>query len=365
MRGLRDRAAAILGWFYGCSHRRRSFPITLGAETYVVCHDCGRRFAYDWAKMRAGKQSSMLTNAGRRIAIVLLASAWAGAQPPEPQPYQVSVNVDLVLLNAAVRDRKGVPVAGLREEDFEVYEDGVRQAIRLFRNEDVPVTVGLVVDHSGSMRPKLSDVVAAARTFVQVSSPEDEMFVINFNEKVMPGLPPDIPFSNRADELARAIANAPVTGQTALYDAVVRAQLRVQAGHREKKVLLVISDGGDNASVHTQPEVLKMAGQRNTLVYTIGIFDEENADRNPEVLKRLAQATGGEAYFPRQYSDVVAICERIAHDIRHQYTLGYVSGNAARPGTWRAIQVIARESGKRRLVVRARSGYMAAGEAAK
>lgn len=365
MRRLRDRVAAILSWFYGCSHRRKSFPITLGAETYVVCQDCGSRFAYDWSKMRAGKRSSLVTHASRVITILLLTTAVADAQPQAPQPYQVSVNVDLVLLNAAVRDRKGAFVPGLREQDFEIYEDGVRQSIRLFRNEDVPVTVGLVVDHSGSMRPKLADVIAAARTFVQFSSPEDEMFVINFNEKVALGLPPDIAFTNRPEELARAISGAPATGKTALYDAVVRAHLRVQTGRRERKVLLVISDGGDNASVHTRAEVLKLAGQLSTMVYTIGIFDAEDEDRNPEVLKRLAQATGGEAYFPGQYSELIAICERIARDIRHQYTLGYLSSNAARPGAWRTIRVVARPGDKAKLVVRTRSGYLAAGEAAK
>jgi VWFA-related protein len=360
---LQDRVAAMVDWFYGCSHRRQSFPITLGAETYVVCQDCGCRFAYDWSKMRAGKRSSLITNASRVITVLLLTGAVTDAQAP--QPYQVSVNVDLVLLNAAVRDRKGAFAPGLREQDFEVYEDGVRQTIRLFRNEDVPVTVGLVVDHSGSMRQKLADVIAAARTFVQYSSSEDEMFVINFNEKVALGLPPDIAFTNRPEELARAISSAPATGVTALYDAVVRAHLRVQTGHRERKVLLVISDGGDNASVHTQAEALKLAGQLSTMVYTIGIFDAEDEDRNPEVLKRLAQATGGEAYFPGQYGEVIAICERIARDIRHQYTLGYLSTNSARPGTWRAIRVVARRADKAKLVVRTRSGYLAAGEAAK
>jgi VWFA-related protein len=365
MQHLGNRMANMVNLLFGCWHRHKSFPITLGSKTYVVCHDCGCRFAYDWSKMRADKRSSTFADAGRVIAILILAGALADAAPQAAPPYQVSVNVDLILLNAAVRDRNGAFVPGLREQDFEVYEDGVRQTIRLFRNEEVPVTVGLVVDHSGSMRSKLADVIAAARTFVQFSSPEDEMFVINFNEKVALGLPPNISFTNRPDELARAISDAPASGQTALYDAVVRAQLRLQAGHREKKVLLVISVGGDNASVHTRADVLNLAGKSNTLVYTIGIFDAEDADRNPDVLKRLAQATGGEAYFPGQYNEVVAICERIARDIRHQYILGYVSASAARPGTWRAIRVVARSGGKARLSVRTRSGYFTAGEAAK
>src|SRR5205085_8494909 len=124
--------------------------------------------------------------------------------------------------------------------------DGIRQSVRLFRHEDIPVTVGLVVDHSGSMRPKLSDVVAAARTFVLSSSPEDQMFVVNFNEKVTMGLPDALAFTNRSEELERAISRTPAAGMTALYDAVIAARERLKTGSREKKVLIVISDGGDN-----------------------------------------------------------------------------------------------------------------------
>jgi VWFA-related protein len=278
------------------------------------------------------------------------------------EPYRLSVNVDLVELHATVRDRQGRFVSDLRQQDFEVYEEGVRQSIRLFRHEDIPVTVGLVVDHSGSMREKLADVVAAARTFVQSSSPQDEMFVVNFNEHVTLGLPAAIRFTNRSQELARAVSNVPATGQTALYDALVEANVRLQTGSRDKKVLIVISDGGDTASTHTMGEVLKIAEKSSALMYTIGIFDDEDPDRNPGVLKRLAQATGGEAIFPEKLGAVVAACERIARDIRHQYTLGYVSSNRARGGDFRAIRVVARRPGKGRLAVRTRAGYTAADE---
>jgi Ca-activated chloride channel homolog len=187
------------------------------------------------------------------------------AEGQDSQAYRLSVNVDLVVLQATVRDSKGGFAADLREQDFEIYEDGVRQSIRLFRHEDIPVSVGLVVDHSGSMRPKLADVIQAARTFIRSSSPEDEMFVVNFNEKVTLGLPEAIRFSNRPEELALAISRTPATGKTALYDAVVVARERLQSGTRDKKVLLVISDGGDNASTHNLPEILKMV--RSPCVY--------------------------------------------------------------------------------------------------
>jgi VWFA-related protein len=302
---------------------------------------------------------------------LLLLTGVRGGAAPQSQPtgiqgppsFQISVNVDFVVLNAIVHDGKGRFVSDLREQDFEVYENGVRQTIRLFRHEDIPVTVGLVVDHSGSMKPKMADVIAAAQTFVKSSSPDDEMFVVNFNEKVSLGLPDNLPFSNRIEDLGSAIANAPTSGRTALYDAVFAAQRQLQKGNREKKVLVVVSDGGDNASTHTLAEVLKMAGQSNILVYTIGIFDESDPDRNPDVLRRLAGVTGGEAFFPNEYSETVAICERIARDIRNQYTIGYLSTSAARPGAFLSIRVVAAAPGRGKLSVRARSGYVAGGEA--
>jgi len=303
------------------------------------------------------------------LSILLLTRLGGDAEPQvspagdgQPGAYRISVNVELVVLHATVRDRKGSFVSDLREQDFEVYEDDVRQALRLFRHEDIPVTVGLVVDHSGSMRPKLTHVIAAARTFVRSSNPEDEMFVVNFNEKVTLGLPAAIRFTNSADELERAISKMPATGQTALYDAVVGALARLQAGSREKKVLIVISDGADNASARSLAQVLKTAGQSSAVVYTVGIFDEDDPDRNPDVLRRLARATGGEAFFPGSLGSVLAICERIAMDIRHQYTLGYVPSSAAQPGAYQVIRVVARAKGKSKLLVRTRAGYIAAGE---
>jgi VWFA-related protein len=266
-----------------------------------------------------------------------------------------------VVLHATVTDRQGGFVSDLGERDFEVYENGVPQRIKLFRNEDVPVTVGLVVDHSTTMRPKLTEVTAAARTFVRSSNREDEMFVVNFNEHVWLGLPPAIQFTDSTAALERAIATPRAWGQTALYDAIARALTQVQAGSRDKKVLIVVSDGGDNASGRILADVMKLAGQSSAMIYTLGLFDQDDPDRNPGVLKRLAQATGGEAFLPGQLSDVVAICERIARDIRHQYTIGYSPINRNPDGAYRAIRVVARTNGHGRLSVRTRTGYIAGG----
>ena len=291
--------------------------------------------------------------------LVLLLGASSTAGLPSPQGYQISVDVNLVVLTASVRDRKGRLASDLSEQNFAVYEDGVQQAIRLFKNEDIPVTVGLVVDHSGSMREKLSDVTAAARAFVQSSRPDDQMFVVNFNEHVTRGLPAALPFTNRPDELARAIANAPANGMTALYDAVFQAREQLRAGVHEKKVLIVVSDGGDNASTHSLAEVTRAAGLSSAIVYAIGIFDESDRDRNPDVLRKLAEATGGEAYFPKEFKETTAICEAIARDIRHQYTLGYLSNGVAKGGGYRAVRVVAQAPVHGKLSVRTRSGYVA------
>jgi Ca-activated chloride channel family protein len=275
------------------------------------------------------------------LSIFLVCAGGAGAQARSPTD-----------------DRQGGFVSTLREQDFQVYEDGVRQSIRLFRHEDIPVTVGLVVDHSGSMKNKLPEVIAAARTFVRSSNPEDQMFVVNFNEKVSLGLPASIPFSKRADELEAALGKTPAVCETALYDAVSAALGRLEYGDGDRKVLIVISDGGDNASRLNLPDVLKRAGESNAVIYAIGIFDPDDPDKNPDVLRRLALTTGGEAFFPEELKEVVAICEGIAGDIRHQYTLGYVSGDTAKAAGYRAVRVVARSAGKG-LIVQTRTGYFA------
>jgi VWFA-related protein len=295
------------------------------------------------------------------LPVLLMIAIGSTTEAQDPASFRISVNVDLVVLHATVRDRKSHFVTDLREQDFEVYEDGARQSIRLFRHEDIPVTVGLVVDHSGSMKQKLPDVIAAARIFVHSSNPDDEMFVVNFNEKVTRGLPAATPFTNRSDQLERAISSVPATGMTALYDATSVALSQLESGVRDKKVLIVISDGSDNASKHTLAQVLKLAGQSSALVYPIGVFSDNDQDRNPGVLNRLARATGGEAFYPGEHETVLAVCERIARDIRNQYTIGYLSTNAAQNGAFHAVRVAAATPSLGKLVVRTRTGYFAGG----
>jgi Ca-activated chloride channel homolog len=283
-------------------------------------------------------------------------------QVPDQESLRISVDVALVVLHATVSDRQGGFVSNLGEGDFEVREDGIAQPIRLFRNEDVPVTVGLIVDHSTSMRPRMAEVTAATRAFVQSSNREDEMFVVNFNEKVYLGLPGAIRFTDKTAELTNAIGTTPTRGMTALYDAIAKGLEGLQAGSRDKKVLILVSDGGDNASALSLANVMKLAGQSTAVIYTIGVYQEENPEHNLGVLKDLAQATGGVAFFPDELGQVTAICERIARDIRHQYTIGYVPINPPRDGAYHAIRVLVRAKGHSGVSVRTRTGYIAGGQ---
>jgi Ca-activated chloride channel family protein len=322
--------------------------------------------------MRRGLSEAGEHSAARAMALpVLLWSVLvcsAGDQLPtagqdhNSESFRLSVDVALVVLHASVTDRGGGFIHNLGDQDFDVYEDGVRQHIRLFKHEDVPVTVGLVVDHSSTMRRKLPEVAAAAQIFVRSSNPEDEMFVVNFNERVSLGLPRPVRFTNNPNELESAITSAPAGGETALYDAIAKALEELRAANRDRKVLIIISDGGDNASARSLTQVRRLAGQSDAVIYTVGIFDEEDPDRNPTALKSLARATGGVAFFPKQVSEVVAVCERIARDVRHQYTIGYVPSNASRDGTYRTIRVLATGKGHENLFVRTRTSYIAAGE---
>lgn len=277
----------------------------------------------------------------------------------QPDHFTIAVKVGVVALHATVLDSKGILVSGLGKEDFQIFEDGIPQQIDSFSHEDIPVTVGLVVDNSGSMGPKRPEVIFAALAFSRSSNPLDQMFVVTFNEKVSFGLPGDTLFTDQTSDLRAAMSRIAANGMTALYDAVAAALEHLKKGDRDKRVLIVISDGGDNASKLNLTRIMDMAGQSDAIIYTIGVFDENDPDRNPGVLKRFAKITGGEAFLPESLNKVVPICERIARDIRNQYTIAYVPANVNHDGTYRAIHVKAGVPGRKHLVVRTRAGYYA------
>jgi VWFA-related protein len=276
-----------------------------------------------------------------------------------PDPYKISVNVSSVVLHATVQNHNGSPVSGLGKDDFQVYEDGVLQPIEYFSHDDIPVTVGLVLDNSGSMQPNRDEVIAAGMAFARSSNPQDQMFVVNFNEYVSLGLPAGTPFTDQTAQLQVALARFDANGETALYDALALALRHLKLGNRDKKVLIVVSDGGDNASKYKLDEILTLAAQSDAIIYTVDIHVEEDLDRNPKALRRLATATGGENFVVESLPEVVPICERIAHDIREQYTLAYSPANRKQDGGYRAIRVKAKAQGHGSLSVLTRAGYYA------
>ena len=297
------------------------------------------------------------------VLTVLSSLAWPQALPPaqkqQDDSYTIGVNVDEVVLHATVQNRKGALVSGLSGKAFRVYENGVLQQVQYFSHEDIPVTVGLVIDNSGSMAPKRADVIAAALAFARSSNPQDQMFVVNFNEKVSFALPDNMPFTDNVVQLEAALSRIHTNGETALYDAIAAALEHLKQGNRDKKVLIVISDGGDNASHQTLEQIRAMARRFDAIIYTVGIFDEGDGDQNPHVLEQLAKDTGGEDFLPKSLNELLPVCEQIARDIRNQYTIAYIPSNRKRDGTYRTIRVEADAKGYGRLVVRTRAGYYA------
>jgi VWFA-related protein len=296
--------------------------------------------------------------------LIILFRVARASEPPASQSsqgdaYTIRVSVDQVVLHATVRNRRGTPVSGLGKENFQIYEDGVLQEIKYFSHDDIPVEVGLIVDNSGSMRSKRREVIAAALAFARSSNPQDQMFVVNFNEHVSFGLPENMPFTDQVAQLEVALSRVAAHGETALYDAIAAGLEHLKKGNRDKKVLIVISDGADNASKRDKAQTLAMAEQADAIIYTIALFDEGDPDQHFDVLRQLAGAAGGEAFRPASPKDVIPICERIAHDIRSQYTLVYVPTNRKQDGTYRTIQVKAGAPGRGRVSVRTRAGYYA------
>jgi Ca-activated chloride channel homolog len=307
------------------------------------------------------------------------ASAQAPGQPAPPSNaqhpssrghvpgYAIQKDVNLVVLHVSVLNNRGQFVSGLPESSFRVFEDKVPQKIAVFRQEDVPVSMGLVIDNSGSMRDKRPEVNAAALTFVKTSNPQDEAFVVNFNDDFYLDTVHD--FTSDINELKDALERIDSRGSTALYDAVIGSLFHLKKGTRDKKVLLVVTDGMDNASRNSLQRTVEDAQRSDAVIYAIGLFGQDMRGGEKKKARRalleLTKATGGLAYFPENVSDTQAICTQIAHDIRNQYTVAYYPTNMAQDGSFRTVQVeVTPPPGLRKLTVRTRTGYYARGPAA-
>jgi len=270
---------------------------------------------------------------------------------------KIEVTSDLVLLPVNVTDTRGAFVAGLTLQDFRVYEDGQLQKLTVFEEGDTPVTVGLVVDHSKSMGPKIPDVITAVSSFAHSSNPQDEMFVVDFNDDVSVELMHGKAFSNDAKDLGEALRAVSARGRTALYDAVSEGLQHLQYGHLEKKALIIISDGGDNASHLKYSQIVAQARQSQALIYSIGLVGSNEAEENPGLLRRLCKDAGGIAYFPQEGEPVAKVSTEIARDLREQYTLGYTPQNMKRADVFRKVEVKVTAPDHGKLRVRTRQGY--------
>jgi VWFA-related protein len=269
-------------------------------------------------------------------------------------------DIRVVVCHVAVIDKAGHLVTNLPKEAFTVYENKVKQEISKFQREDVPVSLGLVIDNSGSMRNKLAQVKAAAVALVEASNRDDEVFVVNFNDAAYLDLPPGRDFTNSIPELEQALAKIDTRGGTAMRDAIQMSIDHLRKAHRDKKVIVVITDGNDNSSVIGLDTLIRSAHQSGVLIYGVGLLNEEEhreAARARKALNDLAEATGGKTFFPKDVEEVGHIAEQVAHDIRNQYTIQYSPSNSAMDGSFRQIHITVKASGNP--TVRTRSGYYA------
>jgi Ca-activated chloride channel homolog len=273
---------------------------------------------------------------------------------------QFSARSDLVVLDVAVTDRRGGFVGGLSQDAFRLFEEGRPQEVIFFAAQDAPATIGLLIDSSGSMAENKARVVTAISTFALASHPEDEFLPIVFNEHVKAVLPPDRPFTSDATHLRNALTTGlSAYGRTAFHDALSHALERLGGGRHERRALIVLSDGGDNASRLKFEDVLQQVQASNVVVYGVALLDPVSRDQNPKALRRLADATGGLAFEPSRISAVSAALGTIAADIRSRYTLAYAPPVASADGRLKHVTVVAQAPDRSKLKVRTRTGYIA------
>jgi VWFA-related protein len=275
--------------------------------------------------------------------------------PTSDGDFTLHADSQLVVLNVGVQDAHGTNIKGLSAEDFRIFEDGNLQPIKQFAAEDRPVTVGILIDTSGSMRTKQFEAVTAAIAFVESSNPDDEIFVIDFNDRATLGLPSETAFSQNPAQLRMALLSRKPEGKTALYDALTLAASHLAKAKWERKALLLISDGGDNNSTHSLQQAVRAVELSDAAVYSVALYDPDEPEHNLGALHRLAQLSGGEVFVPEQLSEIRPLCLRIAKDIRANYTLAYTPPNPDRYSVPRKIKVVASSpaGGKFKVLVRA------------
>ena len=267
----------------------------------------------------------------------------------------------IVVCHATVVDKNGHLVTDLPKSAFTVYENGVQQQISLFKREDVPVSMGLIIDNSGSMRDKRKKVEAAAADLVLASNKEDEVFVVNFNDAAWLDLPHEKDFTSDIEEMKEALARIDSRGGTAMRDALkVSIEHLKEKAHKDKKVLVVVTDGVDNSSIITLEALVREAQQTGVIIYAIGLLAEEDrrdAKKAQHEIQTLVETTGGEAFYPKELAEVDRYAQQVARDIRSQYTIQYSPTDTAMDGKFHAIKIAVKAPGNP--TVRTRNGYYA------
>jgi VWFA-related protein len=315
------------------------------------------------------KSLKNLTLAG--AALVMLAPIFISGQQAQPQGAQPQGKVEgsdsgdtifssetrLVPLNVTVTDRNSHLITNLAKNAFQVFENGAPQEIKIFKREDVPVSLGLVIDNSGSMREKRQSVESSALALVKDSNRQDEVFIINFNDEVYL----DTDFTNDISKMEQGLTKIDSRGGTAMRDAIrLSAEHLKDKAKRDKKVILVVTDGNDNSSVMTLEALTRLAQQDDVQIYAIGLLTDEDkreAKKAKRALDLLVESTGGQVFYPKELSEVERIAHEVAHNIRNQYTIAYSPSNEALDGTYRTIKVAVKAPGNP--IARTRSGYYA------
>ena len=283
------------------------------------------------------------------------------AQPPSSEEPTFSVGTRLVVLPVSVANKDGKLITDLQQKSFKVFENGVEQPIKIFRREDVPISLGIIIDNSGSMREKRQKVESASLDLVRASNPQDEVFIVNFNDD--PFL--DVPLTSDIKKMEEGIARIDSRGGTAMREAIDSSMTYLKKeGHPQKKVLLVITDGNDNASTISLEKLVSRAQQNEVLVYAIGLLNEEER-REARLAKRaldsITRDSGGLAFYPKSAAEVDALALQVAHEIRNQYTIAYSPTVPQMDGSFRQIKVTV--NGPGHPLVRTRTGYYATPDA--
>ncbi|MCL2877661.1 MAG: VWA domain-containing protein [Acidobacteria bacterium] len=327
---------------------------TIINSVFLLCVFCLGFFAAAPLKMNAQEPSPVENET-------------AGHDSDDLPEFRIGVKVDLVMLYASIMDKNNHFVSGLEQSQFRVLEDGVVQKIEFFAQEDVPVSMGLVLDLSGSMRGKIDQVNRAALAFLKAGNPGDEFFLIGFNDTVE--LLQD--YTGDIDEIRDALENTVVAGKTFLYDAIYLGVEKALAGVKPKKAIVVITDGNDDTSYYSLKELIAKIQESDVQVFCVGLLDElprkgifsrwsnSEAKKYHDALVSISEETGGNAFFPRETSEIRGIVDEIARDLRGQYSIGYFSSNAASDGTFRRIKIELTGKKTDGMTIRHRRGYYA------